>query len=690
MIMHSGFSDIVSPRNLRRSPVRESGINMQLQNPGQSSESSSRTKPPSRIKPLSGIRPPTGMRPSSSQLQLPPSSVHIPRTAGTIPRPQKVIPLPGAPNKLAAVPKPIRVQDSTISNLLPLSAVNVPSLTLLPKPSFMQHVTQPETAGDKYAAIPASRLGPPSRLQPPIPGFDSKRLKIPEEELSAMPTSRLAPPSRLPPPITKAGSQRERNRSPNIPVKRSSSQAPKTPKISTSTAINLSLPRTAVKTRVMNSDPSSEIYHIAGRDIEFVDWVPSPEFPEARQTERKSVIRPGKAQIVKGITSSKISHPIVPKRHRSPKPKKVYEFDDELSVTAAKQFAIQLDADLAKVQKMNQEMQELKQRGSSILHKIKNMYAKEGLTERRTASLDVEEFREKYGITQSPKMRQLLEVTRAFNQDMIKKNDVLQKMITDPREQISFPEIAAQHVQQQLTRQEKIDNYKQKIDIQQEYRNMLEERKRKHTAQKPLVRQEQEEIRRCHTDTQVNKYTAPTEEELDKPQELAEMMELQEAGILLTDTPHKTVEVLFSEATPRADISYAVGNLVIPNEIALEEMNTINSLDLCTAEVALNANSVIAPAHDIAKSLLENSLQEMTAQSIHPVPQPLDPLYAIDLKLDRPKRQNLVQLQGSSQPFWFPGFYTFFPGPPGLVQATKSPSATLLMALRKIQPSVII
>lgn len=88
--------------------------------------------------------------------------------------------------------------------------------------------------------------------------------------------------------------------------------------------------------------------------------------------------------------------------------------------------------------------------------------------------------------------------------------------------------------------------------------------------------------------------------------------------------------------------------------------------------------------------IFPHSLQEMTTAKIEPTPQKLDPMYEIDLKLGQPRRKNYIQLQGSSYPSWFPGFYSIFPGAPGLIKAMKSPSATLLTAFRQMHSSAYI
>ncbi|XP_058457202.1 uncharacterized protein LOC131434479 [Malaya genurostris] len=354
---------------------------------------------------------------------------------------------------------------------------------------------------------------------------------------------------------------------------------------------------------------------------------------------------------------------------------------------------------------MGTDMQELKGRKSSVLERIKKMYAAEGRTEKESTVLEMEGFREKYGITQSPKMRQLLEVTGEWNREILENQQFQERLAQatpiTPKDRVKVvpsldyiiesPE-AHQDVMQrskiELIRREKIDDYRQRMEVHKEYRKLLEDRKKNIISRRPLTKQERDDIRKLYQDAQEMRYTTPTEEELDNALRLSEMMELEEARVSMKDSPDRNVEVLLPETCPTVDITGAVGDVLIPVEIPIEEMVTINSLDRSTAKVALKASLIPAPTDDAATKLLESGIEEITNTSIQPIPQTVDSMYEIDLKLDRPKRQNLIQLQGTSRPSWFPGFYTVFPGPPGLVQATKSPSSTLLTARRKIQPSV--
>ncbi|XP_062550379.1 bromodomain-containing protein 4-like [Armigeres subalbatus] len=472
------------------------------------------------------------------------------------------------------------------------------------------------------------------------------------------------------------------------------------------------LPRTAAKQRLTTEDSDAEIYHIAGRDVKFVDWVPSPEEQPAHQPVRRSVVRPGGARIRMAPRSddspegATLPPPIVEAMRAVRESRKIHEFADEPSVAAAKEFAVQLDADIQRFKGMGADMSELKQRKADVLSKLRTMYDQDRRDEE--AIPDVEAFRMKYGVTQSPRMRQLLEVTGDWNQAILDRQELAENIAQAqpfvPQEKpkltammqglVESPERIDQadrrRSELEQARQERIDNYKQRKEADQEYRRILEERRKNLPSRRPYTKQEREDIRQRYHEAQEWTYTAPTEEELDNALRMAEMMELEDAGLSVAADPEKTVETLFPDAAPLTECSGAVDNVPIPKSIPVEEINNMNDLDRSTAEIALKASLVPVPAEGVTKKVLESGLHDMETAKIKPAPQKLDPMYEIDLKLGQPKRKNFIQLQGSSVPSWFPGYFSIFPGAPGLIKAMKSPSITLLNAFRQMHSSAAI
>ncbi|XP_021698192.1 uncharacterized protein LOC110676038 [Aedes aegypti] len=789
--MNPEFQEIVSPRQLRHSPVRDSDAHYRqlnssqtrgLRTPGFTSRipppsaagrrqpaltqglaTPSRIGPPSRsqlqtpqairrpeqIRPPSGLRPPGFFKPSLQSTPLAASSSS-----------QKVIPLPGSANVLAQVPRPSRIPAApTSSTRIAAPPVSrVPSTSLLPKPSFLRSQSQ-------------------SRIVPP-----SKRTSTPQR-LTTHSQSRLvrsAPRATGRPRTAPATPRAVRRVEPSTPVRRPQAQLPRTavkqrivtddtevysiagrevefvdwvpspeegpsrqpvrqrptsrsgkvqiakgvvkkapsrgaipvePKTPVGKA-RIHLPRTAAKQRVSTEDDDAEVFNIGGRVVEFVDYVPTPEDKPAPEPIRRPVARRGAARIRMTASSdgspegATLPPPIVEAMQAMKKSRKVHEFPDEPSVAAAKEFASKIDADIQRFRGMGADMAELKQRKSAVLSKIRSMYDKE--THGDAVVLDVEGFRTKYGVTQSPKMRQLLEVTGDWNRAILDRQELaeslaqakpfvpqekpkLTTMLQGLAESPDRPDQVTQRRSElELARQERIDNYRQKKEADREYRRILEERRKNLPSRRPYSKQEREDIRKRYQEAQEWTYTAPTEEELDDALRLAEMMELEDVGVSVVADPEKTVETLFPEAAPSAEISGVVGDVPIPRNIPAEEINNMNNLDRTTAEVALKASLVPVPTEGVTKQVLETSIKEMKKAKIEPTPQKLDPVFEIDLKLGQPKRRNYIQLQGSSFPSWFPGFYSIFPGAPGLIKAMKSPSATLLTAFRQMHSSAAI
>ncbi|XP_065085758.1 uncharacterized protein LOC135707794 [Ochlerotatus camptorhynchus] len=702
--MNPQFQEIVSPRQLRQSPIRDSGLQPRSQIPSQSRG----LRPPGGFNPSGRIPPPQAglkqqplnlFKTPGSQLRAPvdfhphahsslkpfqPPVRSTPIHAS--PSMEKVIPLPGSSSVLASIPRPSRRPDAPIGLSRISAPVRVVSTSLLPKPCFM-----------RSGKTPISKIAPPSRLPP--------------RTVRTTPQRQVSPPWQSPPksaPITPRPST-----APTTPAS-ASGVLPKTPARRPPTQ----LPRTAAKQRLVTEDSDAEVFHIAGRDIQFVDWAPSPETQPAPKSVKRPVAHPGKARIAKGFVRSvaainpgdspegpTLPPPVVDAMRalQEAKTRKVYEFPDEPSVAAAKEFAYQINADLQRFRSMGADMSELKQRKAAIMSKVKSMNDRHKQEE--NASLDMEEFRTKYGITQSPKMRQLLEVAGEWNRVILEKRELAEglakaqpfelkarpKLVQTLQGLAEFPGESPQDAQQrsvlEQARQERVDAYQQRKEADKEYRRILEERKSNIASRRPYSKEERDDIRRRYQEAQEWTYTAPTEEELDNALKMAEIMELEEAGLSLVADPERTVATLFPGAAPSAQITSIVGDIPIPRNIPTEEINTINSLDRSTAEIALKASLVPVPAEGVTKKVLEASLQEMATATIKSIPQQLDPMYEIDLKLGQPKRKNYIQLQGSSIPSWFPGFYSIFPGAPGLVKAMKSPSTTLLTAFRQMQSS---
>lgn len=236
--------------------------------------------------------------------------------------------------------------------------------------------------------------------------------------------------------------------------------------------------------------------------------------------------------------------------------------------------------------------------------------------------LNLEAFRERYGVTQSPKMRQLLEVTGEWNRDILERREFEERVakagtfvrkerirrvptLESVREsEEGSPMSDVRRLQIEQARQEKIDEHKQRIQVQQEYQRLMEDRKRNIASRRPYSKQEREEIRKRYQEAQEWTYTALTEEELDAALKRAEMLELEEEGVSMQDSPKKIVEALFPDAAPSAEISGIACDVLIPSEIPVDKMNTMNSLDHSTAEIALKASSIPVPAEDAAKKIL--------------------------------------------------------------------------------------
>ncbi|KAL9698390.1 hypothetical protein quinque_001831 [Culex quinquefasciatus] len=651
--MNPDFVEIVPPRQLRRSPER--GQPSGLRPPSRI------TAPQSRLRPPSGTAPPpaTGIRPPSASGLRPPGGLRPPstvRTIGEVVPPKKVIPLPGPSGvqKLAAIPKPVRPPGGIpklghARIVLPVARAASTS-SLLPKPSFLQ--------APKINLAPVTPKRPPGHPVPQVP--------------------------RTPKAVPRL--------------------APKTP---------VMLPRTAVKQRIVSEDPSAETYNIAGREVEFVDYEDSPQ----KVVRRGVVPRPLPMDSPESPDSlwssyvpwkpSQFLLDMVQNVPDSP-PKQRYVSEENPTAEEIRLFHEKIRADLERSRKLVADMQEFYDRKSADLQRIKAMVEEEDRLSPEQKQLNLEAFRERYGVTQSPKMRQLLEVTGEWNRDILERREFEERVakagtfvrkerirrvptLESVREsEEGSPMSDVRRLQIEQARLEKIDEHKQRIQVQQEYQRLMEDRKRNIASRRPYSKQEREEIRKRYQEAQEWTYTALTEEELDAALKRAEMLELEEEGVSMQDSPKKIVEALFPDAAPSAEISGIACDVLIPSEIPVDKMNTMNSLDHSTAEIALKASSIPAPAEDAAKKILADSLHQMATTVIEarPTPPPLDPLYEIDLKLDRPKRQNYIQLQGSTPPAWFPGFYAVFPGAPGLVQATKSPSSTLLTAWRKMQPSI--
>ncbi|XP_055628988.1 neurofilament heavy polypeptide-like [Toxorhynchites rutilus septentrionalis] len=658
--MNPQLTEIISPRHLRQSPTRAtvSRIQPPSRNPGQARQlrpPGSGVPPGGLAPPRSDIRAPSGAAlplsrnappktPSRSRLapplaqrqfltstlQKPSSSTEIllktPRRMLPRPGEAKLIPLPGS-SKLAAIPKPTRLRPPTTAHVA-IPVARVVSTSLLPKPAYIKTpklIPKSVPRGDSQLRTPLTRTRPATTPS------STATIKPP--------TLRTTPPT------------------PPRPV------------------------------RKLQFDETAVTYKVAGRDVEFVDWAPtpSPKATTAKTPIRKPVQRPTRAE---------------------PKQKKIYEFPEEPSVIATKQFAGTLRADLNRLQQATAEMQELKAKKGAILERLKTIYTRESRPLAETETLDMPAFRERYGVTQSPKMRQLLEVTAEWNREILENREFEEKIaqaeaiaarqrkslrpelgcIKESPGDVS-PNFEARRAQRELARRERIDNYKQRAECQKEYRRLLEERKKHVSSRRPYSREEREDIRRQYQEAQEFTYIAPTEEELDKAIKMAEIMELTEKGVSLTDSPEKTVECLFPETVPTTEIVGAAGDAIVPENIPVEEINTINSLDRATAEIALNASLVPAPSETAAKVVLEKSMQKIATKAIQAEPQKLDSFYDIDLKLNRPKKENFIQLQGSSLPTWFPGYHVIFPGYPGLIQTTNSPGSVLLTASRKFRPS---
>ncbi|XP_019553786.3 titin [Aedes albopictus] len=799
--MNPEFQEIVSPRQLQRSPLRDASAHYGPQNYSQTS----RIRPPGTIGSTSRIPPPMGQRhvaqtpsvrppsmirpPGGGQFQTPqtvqrPSQIRLPSglkapgffrpsvqstPLGPSTSSQKVIPLPGSANALAQAPKPSRIPAPPIgSSGIPTPSVSrVPSTSLLPKPSFTRSQSQsriippsrtvlPRTSTPQRTSIPAQGRRPgsapstagPSRVRPTtapttprvvreaVPSTPVRRPKVqlprtaakkriatedanaevysiagrevefvdyvpsPEDEPAVRPSRRG--------PAARPGAVRIAKGIVTKPSGRGQIAAePKTPVAAGRARINL--PRTAAKQRITSEDTEGEVFNIGGRVVEFVDYVPTPEEQPPPEPVRRPVVRRGGARIKmpeKPSDKPDGASPVVEAKQAVQKSRKIHEFPDEPSVAAAKEFASQIDADIQRFRQMGADLTDLKQRKSAVLSKIKSMYDQDKAEDHDVPAIpDVEGFRAKYGVTQSPKMRQLLEVTTDWNRTILDDQEFAEslaqvrpfepqqkpKLTTVLQSLVESPDRPDQVVQRrsemELARQERIDNYRQRIEAAKEYRRILEERRKNLPSRRPYSKQEREDIRRRYQEAQEWTYTAPTEEELDNAMRLAEMMELEGAGVSVVADPKETVETLFPEAAPSVEISSVVGDVPIPRDIPAEEINNVNDLDRSTAEVALKASLVPVPTEGVTKKVLEAGLQEMTTAKIEPTPQKLDPMYEIDLKLGQPRRKNYIQLQGSSYPSWFPGFYSIFPGAPGLIKAMKSPSATLLTAFRQMHSS---
>ncbi|XP_058839570.1 mucin-2-like [Topomyia yanbarensis] len=553
------------------------------------------------------------------------TATHVPRPNQATPEQSRIAPptwsqSPAAapaskptPSEQRRIALPTQLQPPTL-RLVPPSAIGIPSLQV-PTPRLTPGSAPTLVPQRKVQRTPVStaRLSPMTpRRQPSV---------IHKTPVSALrPKTSPMTPQRIPIGV------------PETPVSivRPTTAPMTTPYRTPKVAAPIPLPRTAVKKRIETINPDAEVFNIAGREVEFVDWAPSPEAELVAAIAKRPVTRPsGSTSIVKGLIHSRSSPSGIQTLQvpvaRPPKERKIYNFPDEPSVTAAKQLSTQISSDLAKFKQMGTDMQELKDRKSSILGRIKNMYAAEGKSVKESTELDKEKFREKFGFKRSPKKRQLLELTGEWSRDILEKQQFQERLtqatpmtpqarkkvvpslehIKESSEAMS-PQAANRRAEIELTRKEKIDDYRQRMEVHKEFRQLLEERKKNILSRRPLSKQEREEVRKLYQEAKETLYTAATEEELDNAVRLAEIMELEEAGVSLKDSPNKTAKELLPEMAPTAEISGIVGDILIPAIIPVEEMNTITSLDRNTAEVALKASLVPAPAGEAATKLLES------------------------------------------------------------------------------------
>lgn len=387
------------------------------------------------------------------------------------------------------------------------------------------------------------------------------------------------------------------------------------------------LPRTAVKQRIVSEDPSAETYNIAGREVEFVDYEDSPQ----KVVRRGVVPRPLPMDSPESPDSlwssyvpwkpSQFLLDMVQNVPDSP-PKQRYVSEENPTAEEIRLFHEKIRADLERSRKLVADMQEFYDRKSADLQRIKAMVEEEDRLSPEQKQLNLEAFRERYGVTQSPKMRQLLEVTGEWNRDILERREFEERVakagtfvrkerirrvptLESVREsEEGSPMSDVRRLQIEQARQEKIDEHKQRIQVQQEYQRLMEDRKRNIASRRPYSKQEREEIRKRYQEAQEWTYTALTEEELDAALKRAEMLELEEEGVSMQDSPKKIVEALFPDAAPSAEISGIACDVLIPSEIPVDKMNTMNSLDHSTAEIALKASSIPAPAEDAAKKIL--------------------------------------------------------------------------------------
>ncbi|XP_055606929.1 uncharacterized protein LOC129754739 [Uranotaenia lowii] len=300
--------------------------------------------------------------------------------------------------------------------------------------------------------------------------------------------------------------------------------------------------------------------------------------------------------------------------------------------SSTRQLPPQVDQAFERIETDRQQLQQRKQKIISKLNSIG--------TNDQDVSLKFASYIEQCGTKKNPKIKYLMNLAEEKNRRMLLKLQTIDNILENE-------DVATEHRQEKFTTQ-------MKTNFQTQLRN----------NSKPNAH-------------------LRVSDRFESSSTTADQMAWEITEDLFSD-PSIMVRTLIPEALPKAAVDSSINDVLIPEHIPMDRLFVVSDLDRNTTEMVLKTNSVPVPSSVQANVVLDSKLQAIKRTGIKNMLSVPDPRFEIELKLAKPRRQNLLQLQGSSVPHWFPGYFSCFTGPPAMMQSMTSPANILAKARGRI------